>query len=287
MASRCYTSASSSPSSSTSATARSLFSSGSLRGRKRYRISSSLLVGKAKAMKPMTTTTTTMMDNTKKKENKRRTPPSPTVCALPSPETTTEIQNKHPCEKLLDESRVLYESGERMQGYKKLEQAMKRKDEINAPVEIRREIRYQAICCGAAFGDVELAKQYLREMELLGLAFDLAMENRSLMRMEASALMLNQLKKFATGSEKSFGTVQREVYEKTQGGKILTDGPGGTTLTPPGVLSKGLEGLEIDNNTDASASGIAKRVGGVIVIAIGGFYALFSLGLKLIQESGY
>ena len=89
----------------------------------------------------------------------------------------------HPAETLLDESRGLYEQGERMQGYKKLEQAMKLDEDASLPV--RREIRYQAMCCVAAFGDVEMAKQYLREMELLGLPYDVAINDPSLMRMES------------------------------------------------------------------------------------------------------
>ena len=196
------------------------------------------------------------------------------VRAMPPPSSSG-----HPAETLLDESRGLYEQGERMQGYKKLEQAMKLDEDASLPV--RREIRYQAMCCVAAFGDVEMAKQYLREMELLGLPYDVAINDPSLMRMESSALMRNQLKKFASGSEKSFGTVQREVYERTK--KTLPGGPGGDAP----IVNKGLMELEIDNNTDASVGGIAKRVGGVVLASIGGFALLFFAGLKLIQESGY
>ena len=196
------------------------------------------------------------------------------VRAMPPPSSSG-----HPAETLLDESRGLYEQGERMQGYKKLEQAMKLDEDASLPV--RREIRYQAMCCVAAFGDVEMAKQYLREMELLGLPYDVAINDPSLMRMESSALMRNQLKKFASGSEKSFGTVQREVYERTK--KTLPGGPGGDAP----IVNKGLMELEIDDNTDASVGGIAKRVGGVVLASIGGFALLFFAGLKLIQESGY
>lgn len=196
------------------------------------------------------------------------------VRAMPPPSSSG-----HPAETLLDESRGLYEQGERMQGYKKLEQAMKLDEDASLPV--RREIRYQAMCCVAAFGDVEMAKQYLREMELLGLPYDVAINDPSLMRMESSALMRNQLKKFASGSEKSFGTVQREVYERTK--KTMPGGPGGDAP----IVNKGLMELEIDDNTDASVGGIAKRVGGVVLASIGGFALLFFAGLKLIQESGY
>ena len=75
-------------------------------------------------------------------------------------------------------------------------------------------------------------------MELLGLPYDVAINDPSLMRMESSALMRNQLKKFASGSEKSFGTVQREVYERTK--RTLPGGPGGDAP----VVNKGLMELE-------------------------------------------
>ena len=106
------------------------------------------------------------------------------VRAMPPPSSSG-----HPAETLLDESRGLYEQGERMQGYKKLEQAMKLDEDASLPV--RREIRYQAMCCVAAFGDVEMAKQYLREMELLGLPYDVAINDPSLMRMESSLSLIH------------------------------------------------------------------------------------------------
>jgi len=212
-------------------------------------------------------------------ETRRRDDAKKKVVVRATPPPSSSSGGGHPAETLLDESRGLYEQGERMQGYKKLEQAMKLDDDASLPV--RREIRYQAMCCVAAFGDVEMAKQYLREMELLGLPYDVAINDPSLMRMESSALMRNQLKKFASGSEKSFGTVQREVYERTK--KTLPGGPGGDAP----IVNKGLMELEIDDNTDASVGGIAKRVGGVVLASIGGFALLFFAGLKLIQESGY
>lgn len=73
---------------------------------------------------------------------------------------------------LLAEGKALYASGERMQGYKTFEKAL-RVDDIR--LETRQELLYCCMCCNAAFGDVETAKQYLRDMNLAGLSFDVAM----------------------------------------------------------------------------------------------------------------
>ena len=73
---------------------------------------------------------------------------------------------------LLAEGKALYASGERMQGYKKFEKAL-RVDDIK--LETRQELLYSCMCCNAAFGDVETAKQYLRDMNLSGLPFEVAM----------------------------------------------------------------------------------------------------------------
>ena len=134
------------------------------------------------------------------------------------------------------------------------------------------------MCCVAAFGDVEMAKQYLREMELLGLPYDVAINDPSLIT-ESSALMRNQLKKYAS-KRKSFGTVQREVYERTK--KTLPGGPGGDAP----IVNKGLMEWETDDNTDASVGNCEEswrgRVGEHRWL-----HALVLAGLKLIQESGY
>ena len=59
---------------------------------------------------------------------------------------------------------------------------------------------------------------YLREMQAFGLDFEMAIADPRLMKMESSALMKNQLKKFAAGEE-IVRTVQRERYERDQAAK--------------------------------------------------------------------
>ena len=56
---------------------------------------------------------------------------------------------------------------------------------------------------------------YLREMQAFGLDFEMAIADPRLMKMESSALMKNQLKKFAAGRE-IVRNVQRERYGETR-----------------------------------------------------------------------
>ena len=57
---------------------------------------------------------------------------------------------------------------------------------------------------------------FLRDMNLAGMPYLSAVEDSNYMPMEASALLRNQLKKFAAGELKSMGTVQREIFERTR-----------------------------------------------------------------------
>ena len=99
-------------------------------------------------------------------------------------------------ELLLAEGKAKYLDGERMQGYKQFEKAL-RADDIG--LETRQELLYCCMCCCAAFGDVETAKQHMRDMNLAGMPFDVALLKDEYMPMEAGAQMKNQLKKFAAG----------------------------------------------------------------------------------------
>ena len=173
---------------------------------------------------------------------------------------------------LLAEGRSLYERGERMQGYKLFEKALS-EDARGTSTETRAELLYCAMCCNAAFGDVETAKMYLREMQMFGLDFEYAMQDSGLMKMESSALMKNQLKKFAAGEGKSFGTVQREQYER--------DKAAAAPLPPTNV--RGLADLEISSDTDESVEAIVKRVGALVALSIVGFVALFKGGMSIME----
>ena len=82
-----------------------------------------------------------------------------------------------------------------MIGFKTFERALDGGGDGTMTAATRRELCYCAMCCSAAFGDVEAAKMYLREMQAFGLDFEMAIADPRLMKMESSALMKNQLKK--------------------------------------------------------------------------------------------
>jgi hypothetical protein len=171
----------------------------------------------------------------------------------------------------LRDGRARYEAGDRMNGLKAFERALESEDGMS--LETRRELCYCAMCCSAAFGDVESAKMYLREMQACGLDFETAIADPTMMRMESSALMKNQLKKFAAGEGKSFGTVQREQYERDKANAAPT----------PATSVSGLRDLEISSDTDESVEAIVKRVGILIVLSAVGFVALFKGGMGIME----
>jgi len=189
--------------------------------------------------------------------------------------TTTKVRalsgSGSAADELLRRGRATYEAGERMNGYKMFEKALGMDD---ASLETRRELCYCAMCCNAAFGDVETAKMYLREMQAYGLDFEDALVSGGRMKMESSALMKNQLKKFAAGEGKSFGTVQREAYER--------DKAASAPATPPTSV-RGLADLDISSDTDESVEAIVKRVGLLLVVSAAGFAALFAGGMGIMQ----
>ena len=177
-------------------------------------------------------------------------------------------------ESMLVEGRAMYERGERMNGFKTFERALDGGGDGTMTAATRRELCYCAMCCSAAFGDVEAAKMYLREMQAFGLDFEMAIADPRLMKMESSALMKNQLKKFAAGEGRSFGTVQRERYERDQAAK----GPG-----PAPTSVKGLRDLDISSDTDESVEAIVGRVAALIALAVVGFAALFAAGMQVME----
>ena len=174
---------------------------------------------------------------------------------------------------LLRDGVAAYERGARMDGYKLFEKALARDD---LTLEERRELNYCAMCCVAAFGDVEAAKMYLREMEACGLRFDDAMADPGRMRMESSALMRNQLKKFAAGEARSVGAVRKEQFERERANA-------GGAPSPSTSSVSGLRDLDISSDTDESIEAIVKRVGILIALSIVGFAALFSAGMGIMQ----
>ena len=165
-----------------------------------------------------------------------------------------------------------------MQGYKTFEKALRAED---IPLEVRQELLYCCMCCCAAFGDVETAKQHMRDMNLAGMPFDVAMLKEEYMPMEAGAQMKNQLKKFAAGELKSQGTVQREIFERQREASGMTPAGGGGQK-PQRMGDMDLMNLDL-NDTSAEVGDIAKRVGGLVVLSIVGFIGLFQAGLTLLR----
>jgi len=192
---------------------------------------------------------------------------------------------------LLKEGKALYRSGERMQGYKLFEKAL-RADDAVLELDTRQELLYSCMCCNAAFGDVETAKQFLRDMMIAGLPFDVAMANAEqiggFMTLESSAQMRNQLIKFASGEMKSQGTVQREIFEKSRadtgtgslGGSV---GANPTRQKPQRMGDMDLMNLDIAGDTSAETKDILKRVVGLVVLSIVGFVGLFQAGLVFLR----
>ena len=188
------------------------------------------------------------------------------------------------------EGKALYASGERMQGYKTFEKAL-RADDASLALPTRQELLYSCMCCNAAFGDVETAKQFLRDMMIAGMPFDEAMTyggSGKFMMLESSAQMRNQLIKFASGEMKSQGTVQREIFEKTRaetgtgslGGSVGANPVG---QKPQRMGDMDLMNLDIAGDTSAEAKDIAKRVVGLVVLSIAGFVGLFEAGLQFLR----
>ena len=144
------------------------------------------------------------------------------------------------------------------------------------------------MCCNAAFGDVETAKQFLRDMKIAGLPFDEAMLDAaaSSCRSRAAAQMRNQLVKFASGEMKSQGTVQREIFERDRGRRpgtsVAMGGSAGANPVgqkPQRMGDMDLMNLEIAGDTSAEAKDIAKRVRGTgRARRVVGFVGLFQFG---------
>ena len=105
-------------------------------------------------------------------------------------------------------------------------------------------------------------------MQAFGLDFEMAIADPRLMKMESSALMKNQLKKFAAGEGRSLGAVRSgrgrgrdQAAERTGSGADEREG---------------LRDLDISSDTDESVEAIVGRVAALIALAVVGFAALLS-----------
>lgn len=73
-----------------------------------------------------------------------------------------------------------------MAALKRFEAAL-RAEPTPSPQAVHCELLYSAGCCHAAFGDIELAWQNIRDAMELGLDYAAAQTDPSLLKMEASA----------------------------------------------------------------------------------------------------
>ena len=185
-------------------------------------------------------------------------------------------------QQLLDEGKQFYALGERMAALKLFEEALRSDEQLVLPPLLRRELRYSAGCCHAAFGDIELAWMNLREAVELGLPYASWETEPGLMRMEASAQMRIQLRKYAEGKIKSSGSYAREQFNEKKRAAAAALGEGAAREEPGAkktAAQYAFQDLEVASDTDESFVAIAKRVGLLLLVAGGGGVLLYLGGL--------
>ena len=224
---------------------------------------------------------------------------------------------------LLAEGKALYASGERMQGYKTFEKAL-RVDDVR--LETRQELLYCCMCCNAAFGDVEAAKQYLRDMNLAGLPFDVAMvraptaiapgsaptprqhitprstthhpsrsATKRIFRSRAPPPPIPIAARRPSDAHGSSAQMRNQLKKFASGemksqGTVQREifererGAAAGGQKPQRMGDMDLMNLDISGDTSAEVSDIAKRVVGLAVLSIVGFVGLFQVGLSFFDE---
>eukprot|EP00887_Chlorella_sp_A99_P004748 scaffold4.g4748.t1 len=180
-------------------------------------------------------------------------------------------------EKLLSEGQAKYAAGERVAALGLFEKAL---NESPTP-EQRLAAQFNAACVHACYGDVELAQISLKDAMFGGLdiAQALAGEQPGLVRMQASAQVLNQLRRFAD-------QVQRNIATNQVAAAVPQPGMGAAPASAASGRGKLLgsdisEALQTDVvGIDSSLLGMVRRVA-VLLLALSGLGAvLFFLGLK-------
>ena len=150
--------------------------------------------------------------------------------------------------------------------------------ESDSPGE-RRAAKFNEMCCHASFGDVEVAQLCLRDALEAGLDFEAALKDPGLVRLESSAQVRIQLRKFSEGKLVSRRTLQVRAMEekKVREGNL--------------PVREGLSGLQLDMNglEDGQASdqevvlGIVKRVALLILASVVSFAVLFYGGYQFLN----
>lgn len=165
-----------------------------------------------------------------------------------------------------------YEAEDRMGALRHFESVLKK----NPSPEEKQAALFNATCVHAGFGDVEIAQLSLRDAVTSGLDFEQALKNPDLLKMNAPTQVMIQLKKFAE-------TVKRVRAAVSPQAALKVPPPGKDANTRRSLFEQDVSTvLRTDiTDMDASALGIVKRVGALLLIGIVGGTAIFYLGLYL------
>eukprot|EP00747_Dinoflagellata_sp_TGD_P220383 gnl/TRDRNA2_/TRDRNA2_92384_c0_seq1.p1 gnl/TRDRNA2_/TRDRNA2_92384_c0~~gnl/TRDRNA2_/TRDRNA2_92384_c0_seq1.p1 ORF type:complete len:309 (+),score=49.80 gnl/TRDRNA2_/TRDRNA2_92384_c0_seq1:59-985(+) len=200
---------------------------------------------------------------------------------------------------LLSEGKFIYQRGDRGQAYNLFERALKQDD---MPLAVRQELLYCALACSAATGDLELAKQYLRDMSLAGLSLDEAMAKEEYMKMEATAGIRKAIKNFAAArfpkeqkaprrpqaaanfaGSASLGNAAAESGESDELEFLKPENAG---KKPSMSFLTDVENMGADSGEgglDFSPGAIIQRVAILVVVILLGGAALFVFGLQFLE----
>lgn len=176
---------------------------------------------------------------------------------------------------LVAEGMEKYGQGDKMGALRCFERAAEQSESM----EVKRAAYYNQCCCHTYFGDLELAQFALRDAILCGLDYAKAQEDPTLLRMEASAQVRNQLRSFASGRQSSSGTRQKREFER-----MKREGTNrGANMSP---MQGMLEDIDTGSNVDVTVGGLVRRVSLVIVAFIAVFFGLTVLLQYYLGASG-
>jgi len=176
---------------------------------------------------------------------------------------------------LVAEGMDKYGQGDKMGALRCFERAAEQSESM----QVKRAAYYNQCCCHTYFGDLELAQFALRDAILCGLDYAQAQEDPTLLRMEASAQVRNQLRSFAAGRQSSSGTKQKREYER-----MKREGTNrGANMSP---MQGMLEDIDTGSNVDVTVGGLVRRVSLVIVAFVAVFFGLTLLLQYYLGASG-
>eukprot|EP00891_Asterochloris_glomerata_P003737 jgi/Astpho2/3737/fgenesh1_pg.00060_%23_45_t len=174
---------------------------------------------------------------------------------------------------LLEQGKLKYSSGDRMGALKLFERVLQTED---ASRQDQQAALYNSTCVHASFGDLELAQMTLREGLAAGLDYEAALQDPSMVKMDSSAQVRIQLKRFSEAAKRIRETVGSESG--------LPAAPAMAKKAKKGQLSDAdlsdLLDTELKPGLDTSLLGIVKRVVLLLLVAVIGGTVLFYAGLK-------